>query len=51
MRDRKREVETEAEGEAGFLWGANAELDPRTPGLDAQPLSHPGALDTPNLHH
>ena len=46
MRD--REAETQAEGEAGSLWG----LRPRTPGLhpepkvDAQPLSHPGAILT-----
>ena len=49
MRDTQREAETQAEGEAGSLWGANAGLDPRTPGsrpelkADAQSLSHQGA--------
>ena len=49
MRDPEREAETQAEGEAGSLWGPDAGLDPRTPGshpglkADAQPLSHPGA--------
>ena len=45
MRDTEREVETQAEEEAGSMQG----LDPRTPGsrpkpkADVQPLSHPGA--------
>ena len=44
-----RDTETQAEGEAGSMWGAQCRLDPRTPGshlepkADAQPLSHPGA--------
>ena len=48
MTDTQREAETQAEGEAGSLWGANVGLDPRTPGshpepkADAQPPSHPG---------
>ena len=48
MRDTEREAETQAEGDAGSLWGADAGLDPRTPGsrlgvnADAQLLSHPG---------
>ena len=32
MRDTQREAETQAEGEAGFLWAPNVGLDPRTPG-------------------
>ena len=50
MRDKEREVETQAEGEAGsFLWELDVGLDPGTPGShpelksDARPLSHPGA--------
>ena len=48
MREREREAETQAEGEAGSMEGADVGLDPRTPGscpvpkADAQPLSHPG---------
>ena len=48
MRDTEREAETQAEGEAGSLWGARCgtrSQDPRSrPELkaDAQPLSHPG---------
>ena len=48
MRDTEREAETQAEGEAGSLRGANAGLNPRIPGsqhelkADTQPLSHPG---------
>ena len=52
-RDTQREAETQAEGEAGSLRGGEPDvgLDPRTPGsppelkADAQPLSHPGALE------
>ena len=48
MRNREREAETQAEGEAGSLWEAQCGLDSGTPGsrpelkADAQPLSHPG---------
>ena len=48
MRDVEGEAETQEEEEAGSLWGAHVELDPRTlgslPGLkaDTQLLSHPG---------
>ena len=48
MRDSEREAETQAEGEAGSLQGAQCGLDPKTPGscpepkADAQLLSHPG---------
>ena len=51
MRDMEREAETQAEGEAGSMQGADAGLDPRTPGsrpepkAGAQPLSPPGAPD------
>ena len=47
IHERHRE-KTQAEGEAGSLWGPNVELHPRTPAsrpepmADAQPLSHPG---------
>ena len=50
MRDTEREAETQAEGEAGSLWGPDLGLDPRTPGslpepkADTQPLGHPSAL-------
>ena len=37
MRDAEREAETQAEGEAGFLQGANVGLDPRTPGSQPEP--------------
>ena len=58
-----RDTQREAEGEAGSLQGADAGFDPSTlgsrpePKADAQPLSHPGALNwkflTQNheLHH
>ena len=48
MRDKEREAEIQAEGEAGSLWEPDAGLDPKTPGsrpepkADAQPLSHTG---------
>ena len=48
MRDRERQRETQAEGEAGSMQGPNAGLDPGSPGshpepkADAQLLSHPG---------
>ena len=48
MRDTQREAETQAEGEAGSLQGANADSIPdlgsRPDGRQskAQPLSHPG---------
>ena len=48
MRDREREAQTQAEGEAGSMKEPNAEPDPRTPGscpepkAGAKPLSHPG---------
>ena len=44
----ERGAETQADGEAGSLWGAQGGLDPRIlesgpePKADAQPLSHPG---------
>ena len=47
MRD--TEAETQAEGEAGSLWGARSGTWSQDPGIwpeleaDAQPLSHPGA--------
>ena len=50
MKDTQREAETQAEGEAGSLWGPDVGLDPQTPGsrpepnADAQLLSHPGVL-------
>ena len=40
-----RDTETEAEGEAGSLWGAQCGTQSWDPGImkaDAQPLSHPG---------
>ena len=49
MRDTEREAETQAEGEAGSLQGAQCgtrsqDLGSRPePKADAQPLSHPGA--------
>ena len=46
MRNRKRWGETQAEGEAGSLWGADARLHPRTQDSRrqmAQLLSHAGA--------
>ena len=52
MKDREREAETQAEGEAGPCGEPNARLDPRTPGsppepkTDAQLLSHPGTPST-----
>ena len=48
MRETEREVETQAEVEAGSSEGAQCGLDPRTPGscpepkAGAQLLSHPG---------
>ena len=50
--DTEKEAETQAEGEAGSLWGPDAGLDPGTPGLplepkaDTQPPRHP---DVPQL--
>ena len=52
MRDREREAETQAEGEAGSLQGAQRgtqSLDPGSPAEpkgDAQPLSHLGSSRT-----
>ena len=49
MRDRERETDTKAEGEAGSIQGAQCGMDPRTPGSQpepkaaAQPLSHAGS--------
>ena len=48
MRDTQREAETQAEGEAGSLWGAqHGILGPRdhalSPNADAQLPSHPDA--------
>ena len=46
MRDTEKEVETQAEGEAGSIREPGSELDPRTPGslpeprADVQPLNH-----------
>ena len=37
MRDTEREAETQAEGEAGSLWGSDEGLDPRTPGSRPEP--------------
>ena len=48
MRDAEREAETQAEGEAGSLPGAQCGTRSRIPGsrpgpkIDAQLLSHPG---------
>ena len=48
MRDSEREAETQAEGEAGSIQGAQVGLDPGTPGshpepkAGTKPLSHPG---------
>ena len=50
MRDTEREAETQAEGEAGSLWGPRCGTHPSTPvsvsrpepKADAQWLSHPG---------
>ena len=49
MRDTQREAETQAEGEAGSLWGAGCGTRSQAPRVttcakDAQPLSHPDAL-------
>ena len=45
MRDTQREAETQAEGEADSMQGAQCGTRSRDPVLktDAQPLSHPGA--------
>ena len=49
MRDTHREAETQAEGEAGFMQGAQWGTRSQDPGIipelkaNAQPLSHPGA--------
>ena len=37
MRDTQREAETQAEGEAGSLWGPDVGLDPRTLGSQLEP--------------
>ena len=49
MRVTQREVETQAEGEAGYMhWDPNVGFDPRSPGsrpgpkAGAKPLRHPG---------
>ena len=42
MRDREREAETQAEGEAGSTQEGTPGSRPE-PQADAQPLSHPGA--------
>ena len=50
MREREREAETQAEGEAGPSREPDAGLNPGTPGTcpesvaGAKPLSHPGIL-------
>ena len=50
MRDTQKEAETQAEGEAGSLQGAQCKTQSWTPGscpepkADAQPLSHSGIL-------
>ena len=47
MRDTEKEAETQAEGEAGSLWGARGKTQPQTlgpcrgPQVDTQPLSYP----------
>ena len=48
MTDTCREAETQAEGEAGSLWGLHLRTpgslgSPPEPKADTQPLSHPGA--------
>ena len=45
MRDAQREAEIQAEGEAGYLWGAGCGTRSQDPELkaDVQRLSHPGA--------
>ena len=44
MTDPQREAETQAEGEAGSMYGAQCGTRSRDPEpkADAQPLSHPG---------
>ena len=48
MRDTEREAETQAEGEAGSLWGAWCGTQSQDPGSHSEPkadvqlLSHPG---------
>ena len=57
MRDTERGAETQAEGEAGSCREPDVGLDPRTPGsrpepkADAQPLSHPGALQVLRIYY
>ena len=59
MRDTQREVETEAEGEARFLWGAQCGLNPRTPGSwpefikgsTTEPPRHPGVMEICSQWH
>ena len=47
MKDTQREAEAQAEGEAGFPWGAQCGIRSQDPGLcpelkaDVQPLGHP----------
>ena len=43
MRDTEREAETQAEGKAGSLWGAQCGTRSQDLQDHAQPLSHPGA--------
>ena len=43
IHERQREAETQAEGEAGSMQGANMGPDPGSPG------SHPGLQGVPNL--
>ena len=56
MRDTEREAETQAEGEADSLQGAQCSTQSQDPGsrpelkADAQPLSYPGTLDSSNHH-
>ena len=53
----QREAETQAEGEAGSLWGAPCGTRSQTPGswpelkADTQPRSHPGAWDSYLTHN
>ena len=53
MRDTEREAETQAEGEASSLQGADGGLDPRTPGscpgpkAGAQPLTTQASPEFP----
>ena len=51
IHERQREVETQAEGEAGSLWGPHAGLDPRTPGSHPGPKADTQLLSPPHASH